>query len=428
MFCFRFELISIRNEGWWGKGLFLDSTTVLCLTNKDRDFQSLALLDIEMNSFSYLEAENWETEFYAFDKNSKTIALSKNVDGYSKLFIGTLDNNKINGINELSLPEKSVISAGDLRSFLFPLAFNYDATKLAIALDSSTMNQNIWIVELQEDSSKTLKNTSNIVSEVIDSSVFVSESLHKIKSFDGLEFTSYIVLPSKSNSKKYPCVIMIHGGPEGQMRPNFNPLVQFFVYNGYAVALPNVRGSTGYGKTFNTLDNIELRLNSVKDISALAKYLSNIQEIDVKKLIVYGGSYGGYMVLACVTEFPDLFSAGIDIVGISNFVTFLENTAEWRRKIREVEYGSLKKDRAFLESVSPIHKANNIKCPLLIVHGKNDERVPLKETLQMHETLEKNNIPSEMLVFEDEGHGVVRTKNKKILYQKILEFLNKYVR
>ena len=217
------ELISITNEGWWGSGKFLDSTTVLCLTNKDREFHSLALLDIEKNSFSYLETENWETEYFAFDKNTKSLAWSKNVDGYSKLFIGTLENNKITGINELSLPEKSVISAGDLRSFLSPLAFNCDATKLAIALDSSTMNQNVWVVELQENSSKTFKNTSNIVSEVIDSSVFVSESLHKIKSFDGLEFSSYLVLPSISNSKKYPCVIMIHGGPEGQKRPNFKP-------------------------------------------------------------------------------------------------------------------------------------------------------------------------------------------------------------
>ncbi len=219
---------------------------------------------------------------------------------------------------------------------------------------------------------------------------------------------------------------MIHGGPEGQVRPDFNPLVQFFLYNGFAVAYPNVRGSLGYGRTFNMLDNIELRLNSVKDIAALADYLKTVPEIDTSKLIVYGGSYGGYMVLACMTEYPGLFAAGIDIVGIANFVTFLENTASWRRKVREVEYGSLEKNRDFLRSISPINKADRITKPLLIVHGKNDERVPLSETLQMYELLKKRSVPVELLVFDDEGHGVVKTENKKLLYKKIIDYLKTY--
>lgn len=424
----KLELLDVCNDGYWKDGLFLDSNSILCLTNKDREFASLAIIDIEKNDFAYLEPEFWDTEYFIYDKKAGSIAWVKNVDGYSKLFYGKLENKNIVNKIEIKLPDKSVISAGDLRSYFNPLAFNHDAKKLAVCLDSSTMNQNIWIVELQENQSLKIKNITNIESSKIDKTIFVSETLYKIKSFDNLEFSSYVLLPHGSGDKKVPCVIMIHGGPESQVKPDFNPLVQFFIYNGFAVALPNVRGSTGYGKSFNTLDNIELRLNSVKDINALANYLHSIPEIDTNKLVVYGVSYGGYMVLACVSEYPELFSAGIDIVGISNFVTFLENTATWRRKIREVEYGSLEKDKVFLESVSPIKKANRIKNPLLIVHGKNDERVPLSETIQMHETLKKNNIPVELLVFEDEGHGVVKTKNKTVLYQKIIEFLETYVR
>jgi dipeptidyl aminopeptidase/acylaminoacyl peptidase len=220
---------------------------------------------------------------------------------------------------------------------------------------------------------------------------------------------------------------MIHGGPEGQARPNFNSLIQFFLHNNYAVAVPNVRGSAGYGKKFNKLDNIRLRMNSVKDIKALADHLKQNEKIDGRKLIVYGGSYGGFMVLACITEYPEVFSAGIDIVGISNFVTFLENTAEWRRKLREVEYGSLENDREFLEEISPIKKVDNIICPTLLIHGKNDERVPVSETYQIYKRLKAKNVPVEMLIFDDEGHGVVKTDNKLKMYKKIIDFLRTYV-
>lgn len=422
------ESVDATNQDVWENGTFITNTKILCLTNKNREFLSLAILDLETNDLIYLEEEDWDTEYYAYDKKTQVIAWVKNNEGYSKLFIAKLENNKLSDKKEITLFDKAVIVASDYRSSLTALSFNHSATRLAVCIGSGTLNLNIYVFDIENFEKVKYWKATNAEIGKIDPKIFVSESLHKIKSFDDLEFSTYLFTPIGPEQKKVPCVINIHGGPEGQARPVFDPLSQFLLYNGFAVAVPNVRGSAGYGKTFNTLDNVRLRLNSVKDIAALAKYLNSVPGIDGSKLIVYGGSYGGYMVLACVTEYPDLFCAGIDIVGISNFVTFLENTATWRRKLREVEYGSLERDREFLESISPIKKANLIKNPLLIIHGKNDERVPLSEALQMEETLKKNKIPVELLVFEDEGHGIVKTSNRTILFQKIFEFLETYGR
>lgn len=420
----KLDLISITDKDSWQKGTLLDNEHVLCLTNRDKEFYSLAIINIVSNKFHYLEEDPWDTNFYVYSEKAHRIAWAKNKNGYSRLFCAFLEDYALKDIFEIQLPEKSVINAGDLRSFTQPLAFNHDASKIAICLDSSISNMNIWIASIEKSTVKDFWQATKTDTEKIYQSIFIPETLHKIKSFDNLEFDCFVHIP-EIQTQKLPCIIMIHGGPEGQMKPDFNPLVQFFLYNGFAVVYPNVRGSVGYGRTFNTLDDVELRLNSVKDIAALANYLKDIPEIDSTKLIVYGGSYGGYMVLACMTEFPELFAGGIDIVGISNFVTFLENTASWRRKVREVEYGTLEKNREFLESISPINKANRITKPLLIVHGKNDERVPLKETLQMYDLLKTRSVPVELLIFDDEGHGVVKTENKKILYKKIIDFLRK---
>lgn len=191
---------------------------------------------------------------------------------------------------------------------------------------------------------------------------------------------------------------------------------------------PNVRGSSGYGKKYASLDNVRNRENSVKDISALTDYLKNQKDVDPGRIAVYGGSYGGYMVLACLSLYPEVFSAGIDVVGISNFVTFLENTSDYRRNNRESEYGSLEKDREFLESISPLTKVKNIRAPLMIIHGRNDPRVPVGEAEQMHKAVTDNGGVSELLIYEDEGHGIAKQRNRFDLYPRIVKFLDKYVK
>ena len=173
------------------------------------------------------------------------------------------------------------------------------------------------------------------------------------------------------------------------------------------------------------LDNVEKRMDSVKDIVALTEHLKNIQEVDTDKLVAMGGSYGGFMVLACLAFYPDLWAAGVDTVGIVNFITFLENTALYRRAAREAEYGSLEKDREFLESISPINSLDKIKAPLFVIHGTNDPRVPLSEAEQVVAKLKEHGRDAELLVYSDEGHGLSKLKNRLDAYPKVVEFLNK---
>jgi dipeptidyl aminopeptidase/acylaminoacyl peptidase len=231
----------------------------------------------------------------------------------------------------------------------------------------------------------------------------------------------------KESKKKSPVIILIHGGPESQYKPYFNPITQFLVHKGYAVAAPNVRGSSGYGKEYMTLDDQEKRLDSVEDIVFLKKYLETRDGIDAEKVIVMGGSYGGYMVLANMAFYPEHWLAGVDIVGMSNLVSFLENTSEWRRALREAEYGSLEHDREMLEKVSPINKVENIQAPLFIIHGANDPRVPLSEAEQMESKLQELGREVELLVYEDEGHGLSKLENKIDAYSKMVNFLDRQI-
>ena len=423
-----FKKIDKTDKDAWMNGKFVNNNQIICISNLDRDKKALAILNINSDEFKYLESEDesWETDYYYYHKDIQTIVWSKNQAGYTKLFYGKFENGVLTNRLEIPLPKKAVSNAGDYRSYLQPYSLNKAGNLLAINFDSSISLNNVYVIDL-ENNYHTWKVTNTNLGKISENNL-VSESLINISSFDKVQFDSYLFLPEIQKKKKVPCIIMIHGGPEGQIRPNFNPLTQFFLYNEYAVALPNVRGSAGYGKEFNKLDDVQLRLDSVKDIAALAEHLKGNDLIDTSKLVVYGGSYGGFMVLSCITEFPTLFSAGIDIVGISNFVTFLENTADWRRKLREVEYGSLEKDREFLESISPIKKVDDIICPTLLIHGANDERVPVTETYQIEKRLNIKGIPVEMQIFDDEGHGVVKMSNRIQMYKKIIDFLEKYVK
>ena len=225
-----------------------------------------------------------------------------------------------------------------------------------------------------------------------------------------------------------PVIVYPHGGPESQTRPTFNAIFQYFVQAGYAVLAPNVRGSTGYGTEYMNLDNTTKRMDSVKDLAHAAYWLRDQKQGDPKRLAVYGGSYGGFMVLAQVTHYPDLWAAGIDVVGICNFVTFLEKTGAYRRAHRETEYGNLREHREFLEKISPINHVDKIKCPMMVIHGANDPRVPIGEAEQIVAALKKRDVPVEYLRYEDEGHGLAKLKNRLDAYPKMVAFLDKYLK
>ncbi|MBV8879669.1 MAG: S9 family peptidase, partial [Planctomycetaceae bacterium] len=244
-------------------------------------------------------------------------------------------------------------------------------------------------------------------------STFVVPRRISYPTFDGREIPAYLYLPK--NAAKAPVVVSIHGGPEAQYQPFFSPLIQYWVNElGLAVVAPNVRGSTGYGKTYTRLDNAEKREDSVRDIGALLDWIAKQPELDPARVAVHGGSYGGYMVLASLVLFGDRIKAGVDIVGIANFTTFLEKTSGYRVDLRRVEYGDERdpKMREVFERISPANHAEKIRSALLVAHGRNDPRVPFSEAVQIAEKVRGQGRQVWTVYADNEGHGFARKENR----------------
>nr|WP_239062606.1 S9 family peptidase [Streptomyces sp. SID13031] len=248
---------------------------------------------------------------------------------------------------------------------------------------------------------------------------------HRVTSFDGEQVPVFVYRPI-GNSGNGSAVVWVHGGPEMMAMRNWNPVVTALAAEGHTVIVPNVRGSAAYGKRWYSLDDKELRLDSVKDLAAIHDWLPSIG-VDPKRTGLWGGSYGGYMVLAGLTFQPERWAAGVDVVGIASLVTFLENTSAYRRVAREREYGVLAEDREFLESASPLNRVDDIRAPLFVIHGANDPRVPLSEAEQIVEALSKRDVPCQLLVYPDEGHGLAKRANRLDAYPQAFAFLREHL-
>jgi dipeptidyl aminopeptidase/acylaminoacyl peptidase len=246
--------------------------------------------------------------------------------------------------------------------------------------------------------------------------------LHRVASFDGEPLPMFVFRPARAEPRP-PVVVLVHGGPEAQSMQLFNPIVQGLTLAGFGVVVPNVRGSTGYGKRYASLDDTTRRLDSVRDLAAVHGYLETAG-FDAGRAALWGGSYGGYMVLAGVAFQPELWAAGVDIVGMSDLVTFLQNTSDYRRAHREREYGSLAHDRAFLESASPMRRVQDIRAPLFVIHGRNDPRVPVGEAEQLVADLRERGIHCALQIYDDEGHGLARLANRLDAYPRAVAFLH----
>jgi dipeptidyl aminopeptidase/acylaminoacyl peptidase len=249
------------------------------------------------------------------------------------------------------------------------------------------------------------------------------ESL-RVPSFDGEQVPVFVFRPTGVDLGS--TVLHVHGGPEGVAMRIWSPIISALAGDGHTVVVPNVRGSAGYGKRWYSLDDRELRLDSVKDLAAIHAWLPTIGA-DPEHAALWGGSYGGYMVLAGLAFQPELWAAGVDIVGIASLVTFLENTSDYRRATREREYGYLATDRAFLESASPLSRVDDVRAPLFVIHGANDPRVPLSEAEQITEALAKRDVPCQLLVYPDEGHGLAKLKNRLDAYPQAFSFLRDHL-
>ncbi len=412
------DLLLTPHTGWatythvnWPKG---ENDHFYLISDLGNPWSKLAKYLLKKETIEFQDnSPMWNTESLTLSRDGKRVAYTINVDGYSQPFIIDIPTQKLLG--PLKMPGGIIESP----------RFSPDGEKLMFQYQSPTAPPDIHVYDIAKNELIQLTHSDMAG---IESSAFVDCEIVKYAGFGGLKIPGFLYKPKglkKDGSN--PVLIYAHGGPEGQIRPYFSRFFQYLVSRGISVFAPNVRGSDGYGKAYIHLDDKRNRLNSIRDYAAANYYLRNMGYFAKDKIGIYGGSYGGYVVYASLTEYPDLYACGVSVVGIGNFISFLENTGPWRRKIREAEYGSLEEDRHFLESISPLNKAEAIKSPLMIVQGANDPRVPQSEADQMAAAMKKNNIPVEYLLYSDEGHGLSKLKNRLDAYPKIVDFLNRYM-
>ena len=315
---------------------------------------------------------------------------------------------------DIPLPEPGVTHTW----FLEPPVVSTGRSRLYYTLSTPRLAGDVYSHDLRGGGTRRLTHSSaELAPEAL-----VAPELGEVESFDGERIPLFIFRP-RSGESRPPVVVEVHGGPEAQAMRLFDPEIQALVAVGYGVVVPNVRGSTGYGKRYASLDDTTKRLDSVRDLQSVHGALESLG-FDPGRAVLWGGSYGGYMTLAGLAFQPELWAAGVDIVGVSNLVTFLENTSEYRRAHRELEYGSLTDDRDFLSEASPLTHVDAIRAPLFVIHGRNDPRVPLGEAEQLVASLERRGVQHELRIYDDEGHGLARLANQLDAYPRAIQFLD----
>ncbi|GMU73045.1 MAG: S9 family peptidase [Burkholderiales bacterium] len=414
-----------------GKGLFLT-------TDRDGEFQRAAFLDLSTGRLEAFGPDRWDVEELALSRDGRTLALVVNEAGAGVLRLYDADTRR-----ELPRPDVPIGTVSGVQ-------WHADSTALAFDLDSSRSPGDVYVLELAGN--RVARWTDTKVAG-LDASRFAVQTPIEWKSFDGRTITGFIARPPAAAATagppqgrraplggeaseariagpafagRRPVMIQIHGGPEGQARPGFLGRWNYYINElGIAIIEPNVRGSTGYGRTFVSLDNGVKREDSVRDIGALLDWIAAQPDLDPSRVVVAGGSYGGYMTLAVATNYADRIAGAIDIVGVANFVTFLERTETYRRDLRRVEYGDERDPamRAFLEKISPVNNAAKIGKPLFVVHGRNDPRVPYTEAEQIVETVRGHGTPVWYLLAANEGHGFAKKENADFLFYATIRFL-----
>ncbi len=423
--------ISGNQEYRWEVVRWLDFEHIIVNTDYDFDLKRLAIITTNGKFRKLRQFENlinYDIENYAHSKDSIWTYFLENEEGYSTLHRAKFSNGGFSEHETLPFPLRGVVPFGDERSWNQDkaLSLSGDEHLLAITMSSGNQPTSVWVLDIK---SMTPWRAVEVDYAGLNPSMFVEPTLDRFNSFDNLSVPYFKYVPTgHMPDNGWPTLVIIHGGPESQSKPSFDPVIQYYLAIGFAVVAPNIRGSDGYGRTYLNLDNVEKRLDSIKDIKNLALHLKEEDsEIDGDSLVVYGGSYGGFAVLSAMTEHPELWKAGVDIVGISNFVTFLQNTAAWRRSLREAEYGSLEQDLDLLTQISPINKIDRISAPLFIIQGDNDERVPLSESIQIYEKLKEKGLRVRILRFADEGHGLAKLQNRIKAYSEVGSWLKEMI-
>ena len=393
-----------------------DAASLYWLTDAGGEFLRLIRHDLatraEVDLTPFL---HWDVEGFDLADDGRTIALAANEDGLSVIHV--LD---AATATELPGPKLPAGQVGALR-------FRPGTRELAFSFSSARSPADVYSCDLADN---VVRRWTTSDAGGVDPLKFAEPELIHFRTFDGRPIPGFVYRPSKPSSRPRPVLIEIHGGPEGQFRPGYlgraNALIEEL---GLVLICPNVRGSSGYGKRYLKLDNGRLREDSVKDIGALLDWIKSQPDLDAGRVAVEGGSYGGYMALASMTHYNDRLRAGVDVVGISNFVTFLNNTQAYRRDLRRAEYGDERDPSMaeFLQKISPLNSAEKITRPLLVVQGKNDPRVPVTESEQVVARVRKGGAPVWYVVGKNEGHGFARKPNQD--YQQAVQamFLRQYL-
>jgi dipeptidyl aminopeptidase/acylaminoacyl peptidase len=360
---------------------------------------------------------DWDVEELELSDDGRTLAFTVNAGGVVELHLRNLRTGK-----PIATPKLPI-------GLVTALEFDRAGRRLGFVVNGPRSSSDVFSFEVGQIA---LTRWTRSETAGLDAATFTEPKLIEFASFDGRKIPAFYYRPAapKQPGGTFPVLISIHGGPESQTQPSFSALAEFYVRElGLALLAPNVRGSSGYGKSYLLLDNGEKREDSVKDIGALLDWIAQQPELDATRVAVTGGSYGGYMTLAAMTHYNDRLRAGIDIVGISNFVTFLTNTKDYRRDLRRVEYGDERDPamRAFLEKISPNNNAHKITKPMLIVQGANDPRVPQGEAEQMVATIRRQGGDVWYLLAKDEGHGFQKKPNRDYQQNATVLFLQKHL-
>lgn len=395
----------------WSK----DGKSIFYTSDKGSEFRRLARYDLATAAETWYSAGTpWDVEAFDLSDDGTLIVAATNEDGLSALHVYQTAT-----ATERAAP---TIPTGRITG----LEFRPDSHEFGFTLDSAQTSSDVFSIDLDRGLATggvgLLERWTESEIGGLDASTFVTPGLIRYASFDGRQIPAFVYRPAAPASGPRPVLIQIHGGPEAQARPGFMGRLNYLINElGIVLVVPNVRGSDGYGKSYLKLDDGFLREDSVKDIGALLDWIAQQPDLDKSRVAVAGGSYGGFMSLAVQTDYNDRIKCGIDVVGISNFVTFLENTQGYRRDLRRAEYGDERdpKMREFLEKASPLGKAANIKTPILVVQGANDPRVPLSESEQLVAKVKENGVPVWYVVGANEGHGFARKPNQD--YQQAVE-------
>lgn len=402
--------------GWFNAKFANDGKGVYLISNAGSDYNQLAYFDLGSHQLIPLRPDlHWDVDDEDVSHDGHYVAYLVNEDGYEKLHV-------LNAKSRRDVPLTG-IPAGIISA----LRWRPTANEIGFTLSSAHTPGDVYSVNVE---SGALEQWTHSETGGLNAGAFSEPKLIHWKSFDGLTISGFLYPAANGSRGPHPVIIDIHGGPEGQSQPAYKGVTNYFTSElGISVIFPNVRGSTGYGKAFLNLDNGMKREDSVKDIGALLDWIKTQPDLDPSRIMVTGGSYGGYMTLATMTHYSDRIRCAFEQVGISNFRTFLEHTESYRRDLRRVEYGDERDPqmRDFFETISPMNNAAKITKPMFITAGYNDPRVPYTEGEQMTQALRKNNVPVWFLMAEDEGHGFRKKRNRDFLAAAEVQFIQTYL-